>query len=125
MKQNIARLTGLAMTLAVSATALILTTGVAEAATCMAASGKSCVKVTNTSSDVDSVRINGRCFWDSDSGTNYYYDSTVDRTGVPTLLTYSGRKCEGNTQTSADVTWSNSIGADNFRGVTIRNLQDD
>lgn len=121
MNQKIARITGFSAALAVSATALVLTTGVAEAATCSASSDNVCVRVSNRSNDVDSIRVNGRCLLDSDSGMNTYPKAQVSRTGVPTVLTYTGRRCEDGTQNSASVLWGSATGPDGFRTVYISN----
>ncbi|WP_330293428.1 hypothetical protein [Streptomyces sp. NBC_00576] len=107
-------------TLAATA-ALAFTAGPAQAATCNASAGSSCVKVINYASDVQSINV-GPC---KDIGGHLipsnqeFADLTVASTGAPFLLTYSTVHCPKRGQNSKSVSWS-APDADNFRTVTIR-----
>jgi hypothetical protein len=83
--------------------------------------------------DVNSVRINGGCVWLSGytlAGSYHYYYTHAwvnNSSNVrPTLLTYSGFKCEGNSQNGMDVGWDGPMmTAGGYRWVHISSPSDD
>jgi hypothetical protein len=89
--------------------------------------GTACVFIDKQvpSGTADSVRVNGRCLTQSggDGGKKYYYGQvSVRMDSTPTVETYTGYWCEGNTEDTYEVktTWADKAGKDtNFRRLTL------
>jgi hypothetical protein len=127
------RLIGLIAAGGLGAATLAVIAGSAQAGApvnCNAASkhnGTACVFIDKKvpSGTADSVRVNGRCLRQDpgDGGKKYYYSNiSVRMDSKPTVETYTGFRCEGNTQDTYEVktTWADKAGKrTNFRRLTL------
>jgi hypothetical protein len=79
---------------------------------------KACVAVWYETSHVESIRVDGRCL----TGPSGHHKTVIveNVAGVyPTLLTYGGSNCEGDTHNSAGVRWARNADKDHYRWVNI------
>jgi hypothetical protein len=120
------RLFGMIAAGGAAAAALAVTASPAQAASqppqCQAGAGDACLAVTNgTKGQVHSISVNGYCVsFPTDSVNQYFPEVSVAPSGAsPTTLTYSGYRCESNTQNSQPVVWSTGPWDGNYRWVVI------
>jgi hypothetical protein len=95
---------GLAGALTAALATVTLANAPAQAATCNAPSGESCVRIINRTSHIHSVREDqtNRCLLGTAPGrTNEYAVSFNYWQHRLQLTGYTGRNCEGNTRTSS------------------------
>lgn len=97
MKHKKAWVAGVAAVAAVSAST-VLVPGSAVAATCRAQPFSSCVAVSYQVSHVKSIRVNGRCLI---GPSGQHPDAFIGHDETPFVQTYSGGRCEGNTENRA------------------------
>ena len=91
-----------AAAVAVPAGILTLAEPAAAAENCWAMPERACVAVQYLTSDVKSIRVNGRCLI---GHSGRYPNAVVPLPGTPDVQTYGGTRCEGNTQTRANASW--------------------
>lgn len=120
------RVLGLAGALTMALTTVTLAGAPAQAADCRAPRGESCVRITNATKQIRSLRENrnGRCLTGIEPGqTREWPGVSFDYWRHHLMLTgYTGRNCEGNTQFNG---WNGSWdGPDsrNYYFMTIRNV---
>ncbi|MET8765334.1 hypothetical protein [Lentzea sp. NPDC004782] len=93
-------LSGVVTAIAVSSGTLVLTAGPASAATCQAQPFSSCVAVSYQTSQVKSIRVNGRCLI---GPSGQHPNVVIGHDETPFVQTYGGARCEGNTENRARV----------------------
>jgi len=116
---------GLAGALTMALTTITLASAPAQAADCRAPQGESCVRITNATSQIRSLRENrnGRCLTGIEPGrtSEWAYISFNYWRHHLTLTGYTGRNCEGNTQFNAwDGVWDGPDSR-NYYSMIIRN----
>jgi hypothetical protein len=120
------RLTSAIASCVLAVAGLALTQGSAEAATPKCGyTAHACVAIYNTSDYTHSVRVNGQCLVFHNAGNSYqfvYSHVAVSKGGEPSVQTYGGYHCEGNTSgVDLDWQWDGNADSNNYRWLRVVN----
>ncbi|WP_330277143.1 hypothetical protein OG205_16605 [Lentzea sp. NBC_00516] len=119
------RVFGLAGALVTALATLTIANASAQAAGCTAKSGQSCLRITNNTSHIHSVREDktNRCLLGIHPGrTNSYNNIHFNRSDNLRFWGYTGSNCEGNTVNTA--WWGNGWAgpnSGNYLSTTLQN----